>query len=132
MNHLPAVKKDFAFTPIEYYRIMKRIVHLKFVWLLLIFTLITVTSAFAMDLDCMMHGCHHDEGSNLLCHRERYFCSQITQTYMYGCSTPCLSAYIVISSPDFSPFTCGKELNIPPDRDRDRVLSLRAPPERAL
>jgi hypothetical protein len=111
---------------------MKSIVSMKSVWLLLILTLITVTSAFAMDLDCMVHGCHHDEGSSLLCHRERYFCSQITQTYVYDCSTPCLFAYTVISSPDFSTFTCKKELNIPPDRDRNRALSLRAPPERAL
>ncbi|GEM_PF-3276682 len=73
------MKEDFAVPPIEYCITMKRIVNLKLV-LLLILSLITVTSAFAMDPDCMMHGCHHAEDSNIICHRERYLCSQITQT----------------------------------------------------
>ncbi|MHC9539603.1 MAG: hypothetical protein AB9903_08785 [Vulcanimicrobiota bacterium] len=125
-------KEDFTFPPIEYYRIMKRIAYLKFVWIIFILSLITVTSAFAMDLDCMTHGCHHENGGSILCHRERNFCSQLTQTDLHDISTPCLSEYISLIYPDFSTFTGREVQNSTPWRDRNRVTSLRAPPERAL
>jgi len=111
---------------------MKTAVCLKAVWIVLILSLIAVTSAFAMDLDCLTQGCHHDECSNVACHSERNFCSQTTQTDFHDSPSIGLSESVTPAGPGFLAFTSREEPDINPRLDRELTSSLRAPPDRVL